>query len=54
MHVIIMSYVSTAIEELDAEAKKTGIDHLNVVKTSGEVHTKGGKVRKPALTCDSR
>ena len=51
------SYVSPAIKELEAAAKEAGIvilnevgvdpgvDHLYAVKTIGEVHAKGGKVR---------
>ena len=56
-HVVTTSYVSPAMKELDAEAKKAGIvvfneigldpgiDHLYAVKTISEVHAKGGKVR---------
>jgi spermidine synthase / saccharopine dehydrogenase (NADP+, L-glutamate-forming) len=55
-HVVTTSYVSPAMRELDAEAKKAGIvvmneigldpgiDHLYAVKTIDEVHAKGGKV----------
>jgi saccharopine dehydrogenase-like NADP-dependent oxidoreductase len=35
-HVVAMSYVSPAIEELDAEAKKTGIVLLNEVARPGD------------------
>ena len=56
-NVVTTSYVSPAMRELDAEAKAAGIivmneigldpgiDHLYAVKTIGEVHAKGGKVR---------
>lgn len=56
-HVVTTSYVSPAMRELEEEAKKAGIivmneigldpgiDHLYAVKTIGEVHAKGGKVR---------
>jgi spermidine synthase / saccharopine dehydrogenase (NADP+, L-glutamate-forming) len=56
-NVVTTSYVSPAIRELDAEAKAAGIivmneigldpgiDHLYAVKTIGNVHAKGGKVR---------
>ena len=55
-HVVTTSYVSDAMRELDAEAKKAGIvvlnevgldpgiDHLYAVKTISEVHGAGGKV----------
>jgi spermidine synthase len=55
-HVVTTSYVSPAMRELDAEAKKAGIvvmneigldpgiDHLYAIKTIEEVHAKGGKV----------
>lgn len=55
-HVVTTSYVSPAMRELDAEAKKAGIvvmneigldpgiDHLYAIKTIDEVHAKGGKV----------
>ena len=55
-NVVTTSYVSPAMRELDADAKKAGIivmneigldpgiDHLYAVKTIGEVHEKGGKV----------
>jgi saccharopine dehydrogenase-like NADP-dependent oxidoreductase len=55
-HVVTTSYVSPAVRELDAEAKKAGIvvmneigldpgiDHLYAIKTVDEVHEKGGKV----------
>ena len=51
------SYVSPAIKELESAAREAGIvvlnevgvdpgvDHLYAVKTIGEVHSKGGKVR---------
>jgi len=57
-HVVTTSYVSPAMRELDAEAKKAGIvvmneigldpgiDHLYAIKTIGEVHEKGGKVSR--------
>jgi saccharopine dehydrogenase-like NADP-dependent oxidoreductase len=56
-NVVTTSYVSPVMRELDAEAKAAGIivmneigldpgiDHLYAVKTIGEVHAKGGKVR---------
>lgn len=56
-HVVTTSYVSPAMRELDAAAKKAGIvvlneigldpgiDHLYAVKTIEEIHEKGGKVR---------
>lgn len=56
VNVVTTSYVSPAIRNLDAAAKKAGIvvlnevgvdpgvDHLYAVKTIGEVHAKGGKV----------
>lgn len=55
--VVTTSYVSPAVRELDADAKKAGIvvmneigldpgiDHLYAIKTIDEVHEKGGKVR---------
>ncbi|KAF8253974.1 Apo Saccharopine reductase [Wilcoxina mikolae CBS 423.85] len=55
-HVVTTSYVSPAMEELDAAAKEAGItvmneigldpgiDHLYAVKMFDEVHAKGGKV----------
>jgi hypothetical protein len=55
-NVVTTSYVSPAMKELDAEAKKAGIivmnevgldpgiDHLYAIKTINEVHEKGGKV----------
>jgi len=55
-HVVTTSYVSPAMQELDADAKKAGItvfneigldpgiDHLYAVKTISEVHEAGGKV----------
>ncbi|KAI5858834.1 Apo Saccharopine reductase [Tricharina praecox] len=55
-HVVTTSYVSPAMEELDAEAKAAGItvlneigldpgiDHLYAVKMIDEVHAKGGKL----------
>ena len=58
INVVTASYISPAIRELDAAAKKAGIvvlnevgvdpgvDHLYAVKTIGEVHAKGGKVCK--------
>ena len=61
-NVVTTSYVSPAMRELDAEAKAAGIivmneigldpgiDHLYAVKTIGEVHAKGGKVRIPMFT----
>ncbi|KAF4812734.1 Saccharopine dehydrogenase [Colletotrichum siamense] len=57
-HVVTTSYVSPAIRELEAEAKAAGItvlnevgvdpgvDHLYAIKTIGEVHAKGGKVKE--------
>ena len=61
-NVVTTSYVSPAMRELDAEAKAAGIivmneigldpgiDHLYAVKTIGEVHAKGGKVRNSMIT----
>ncbi|RKP04198.1 hypothetical protein CXG81DRAFT_23151 [Caulochytrium protostelioides] len=55
-HVVTTSYVSPAMEALDAEAKAAGviifneigldpgIDHLYAVKTIAEVHRAGGKI----------
>ncbi|KAH7122556.1 Saccharopine dehydrogenase [Dendryphion nanum] len=55
-HVVTTSYVSPAMEELDAQAKEAGIavfneigldpgiDHLSAVLTIDEVHKAGGKV----------
>ncbi|KAL4882028.1 Saccharopine dehydrogenase [Aspergillus karnatakaensis] len=55
-HVVTTSYVSPAMEELDAQAKEAGItvmneigldpgiDHLYAVKTIHEVHAEGGKI----------
>lgn len=55
-HVVTTSYVSPAMRELDAAAKKAGIvvmneigldpgiDHLYAVKTIDEVHRAGGKI----------
>lgn len=55
-HVVTTSYVSPAMEELDAAAKEAGItvmneigvdpgvDHLWAVKTISEVHQAGGKI----------
>ncbi|RSL46753.1 hypothetical protein CEP54_013698 [Fusarium duplospermum] len=57
-HVVTTSYVSPAMRELDAAAKEAGItvlnevgvdpgvDHLYAIKTIGEVHGKGGKVKE--------
>ncbi|ETW83549.1 hypothetical protein HETIRDRAFT_471805 [Heterobasidion irregulare TC 32-1] len=62
-HVVTTSYVSPAIRELDEEAKKAGIvvmneigldpgiDHLYAVKTIGEVHEKGGKIKQFLSYC---
>lgn len=56
-HVVTTSYVSPAMEALDAEAKEAGItvmneigldpgiDHLYAVKTINEVHKAGGKIK---------
>lgn len=56
-HVVTTSYVSPAMRALDTAVKEAGIvvlneigldpgiDHLYAVKTIGEVHAKGGKVR---------
>ncbi|CAL1703043.1 unnamed protein product [Somion occarium] len=56
-HVVTTSYVNPLMRELDEEAKKAGIvvmneigldpgiDHLYAVKTIGDVHAKGGKVK---------
>jgi saccharopine dehydrogenase (NADP+, L-glutamate forming) len=55
-HVVTSSYVSPAIQELDAKCKEAGItvmneigldpgiDHLYAVKTIDEVHKAGGKI----------
>lgn len=55
-HVVTTSYVSPAMKELEADAKKAGIvvmneigldpgiDHLYAVKVFDEVHEKGGKI----------
>jgi spermidine synthase / saccharopine dehydrogenase (NADP+, L-glutamate-forming) len=55
-HVVTTSYVSDAMKELEADAKKAGIvvlneigldpgiDHLYAVKTIDEVHRAGGKL----------
>lgn len=55
-HVVTTSYVSPAMQELDAAAKEAGItvmneigldpgiDHLYAVKTIDEVHKEGGKI----------
>lgn len=55
-HVVTTSYVSPAMQELDAAAKEAGItvmneigldpgiDHLYAVKTIDEVHAAGGKI----------
>lgn len=55
-HVVTTSYVSPAMEALDAEAKEAGItvfneigldpglDHLYAIKTIDEVHKAGGKI----------
>ncbi|RSM03786.1 hypothetical protein CEP52_007213 [Fusarium oligoseptatum] len=57
-HVVTTSYVSPAMRELDAAATEAGItvlnevgvdpgvDHLYALKTIGEVHDKGGKVKE--------
>ncbi|KLO05456.1 spermidine synthase [Schizopora paradoxa] len=62
-HVVTTSYVSPAMRELDAEAKAAGIvvmneigldpgiDHLYAVKTIGEVHEKGGKIKQFSSYC---
>jgi spermidine synthase / saccharopine dehydrogenase (NADP+, L-glutamate-forming) len=56
-NVVTTSYVSPAMRALDARAKEAGIvvmnevgldpgiDHLYAVKTIGEIHAKGGKVK---------
>ncbi|KZV66301.1 saccharopine dehydrogenase [Peniophora sp. CONT] len=61
--VVTTSYVSPAMRELDAAAKEAGIvvmneigldpgiDHLYAVKTIGEVHAKGGKVKQFLSYC---
>ncbi|KAL8743591.1 MAG: hypothetical protein Q9184_008093, partial [Pyrenodesmia sp. 2 TL-2023] len=55
VNVVTTSYISDAIRDLDASAKKAGIvvlnevgvdpgvDHLYAIKKIGEVHAKGGK-----------
>jgi saccharopine dehydrogenase-like NADP-dependent oxidoreductase len=57
-HVVTTSYVSPAMRALDAAAREAGIvvlnevgldpgiDHLYAVKTIGEVHARGGRVRE--------
>ncbi|KAG5644355.1 hypothetical protein DXG03_008652 [Asterophora parasitica] len=62
-HVVTTSYVSPAMRELDAAAKKAGIvvlneigldpgiDHLYAVKTIDEVHSKGGKIKQFLSYC---
>ncbi|KAM0421149.1 hypothetical protein ACHAPT_011041 [Fusarium lateritium] len=57
-HVVTTSYVSPAMCELDKAAKEAGItvlnevgvdpgiDHLYAIKTIGEVHDRGGKVKE--------
>ncbi|TDL18496.1 saccharopine dehydrogenase [Rickenella mellea] len=62
-NVVTTSYVSPAMKELDAEAKKAGIivmneigldpgiDHLYAIKTIDEVHQKGGKIKKFLSYC---
>ncbi|KAK1584832.1 saccharopine dehydrogenase [Colletotrichum navitas] len=57
-HVVTTSYVSPGIRELEEEAKAAGItvlnevgvdpgvDHLYAIKTIGEVHRKGGKIKE--------
>ncbi|KAI9830160.1 MAG: hypothetical protein M1819_005837 [Sarea resinae] len=57
-NVVTTSYVSHAIRDLEAAAKEAGIvvlnevgmdpgiDHLYAIKTIGEVHEKGGKVKE--------
>ncbi|EEU34942.1 uncharacterized protein NECHADRAFT_92326 [Fusarium vanettenii 77-13-4] len=57
-HVITTSYVSPAMRELDDAAQEAGVtvlnevgvdpgvDHLYAIKTIGEVHDKGGKVKE--------
>ncbi|EMD36118.1 hypothetical protein CERSUDRAFT_85225 [Gelatoporia subvermispora B] len=62
-HVVTTSYVSPAIQELDAEAKAAGIvvmneigldpgvDHLYAIKTIDEVHEKGGKIKEFLSYC---
>jgi spermidine synthase / saccharopine dehydrogenase (NADP+, L-glutamate-forming) len=64
-HVVTTSYVSPAMRALDQEARDAGIvvmneigldpgiDHLYAVKTIGEVHEKGGKVRFPKRFCSA-
>ncbi|KAF9524772.1 Saccharopine dehydrogenase-domain-containing protein [Crepidotus variabilis] len=63
VHVVTTSYVSPAMKELDAAAKKAGIivfneigldpgiDHLYAVKTIGDVHEKGGKIKEFISYC---
>lgn len=62
-HVVTTSYVSPAMEELDADAKAAGItvmneigldpgiDHLYAVKTIEEVHKAGGKIKSFLSYC---
>ncbi|KAL4246140.1 spermidine/spermine synthase family protein [Abortiporus biennis] len=62
-NVVTTSYISPAIRELEEEIKKAGIvvmneigldpgiDHLYAVKTIGDVHAKGGKVKKFLSYC---
>jgi len=62
-NVVTTSYVSPAMRELDADAKKAGIivmneigldpgiDHLYAIKTIDEVHEKGGQIKKFLSYC---
>jgi saccharopine dehydrogenase (NADP+, L-glutamate forming) len=62
-HVVTTSYVSPALQELDAEAKAAGItvmneigldpgiDHLYAVDTIGRVHAAGGKIKSFVSYC---
>ena len=62
-HVVTTSYVSPAMQELDADAKAAGItvmneigldpgiDHLYAVKTISEVHAAGGKITSFVSYC---
>ena len=64
-HVVTTSYVNPEMRSLHEEARKRGIvvmneigldpgiDHLYAVKTIGEVHAKGGKVRRSFLYLNS-
>ncbi|KAJ2426024.1 saccharopine dehydrogenase (NADP+, L-glutamate-forming), partial [Coemansia sp. RSA 2522] len=62
-HVVTTSYISPAMEELDAAAKEAGIvcmneigldpgiDHLYALKIINEVHAEGGKIKSFESFC---